>query len=84
MARQTGLPPAVAPRLVGLAKAAAYVDMSPNTFKRLVAVGALPAPKMIGPQEKWNLREIDRAVDELPVRGAAPMADDTWGDVDVA
>jgi len=85
MARQTALPPALAPRLVGLAKAAAYVDTSPNTFKRLVAVGAMPAPKMIGPQEKWDLREIDHAVDELPVKADANMTnDDTWEDVDAA
>jgi hypothetical protein len=84
MARQTALPPALAPRLVGLAKAAAYVDASPNTFRRMVVNGTMPAPKMFGPQEKWDLREIDRAVDELPIKAASGASDDTWGDVDHA
>jgi hypothetical protein len=56
MARQTALPPAVVPRLLGLAKAAAYVDTSPNTFKRMVADGTMPGPKMFGPQEVGSAR----------------------------
>lgn len=86
MARRDALPPTLAPRLVGLAAAAAYLDVSPNTFTQMVADGRMPRPKLLSDRRKaWDLREIDRAVDELPVdAGAGATADDTWGDVDAA
>jgi len=83
MKRQAALPPTLAPRLVGEAAVAAYLNVSPNTFRRMVDEGRMPRPKMLGDRRKaWDLRQIDLAVDELPVDGGA--SDDSWNDVDAA
>jgi predicted DNA-binding transcriptional regulator AlpA len=85
MTRKIALPPTLAPRLVGLAAVAAYLDLSPNTFSWMVADGRMPRPKLLGDRRKaWDLREIDRAVEELPIDAASGKTDDTWGDVDSA
>jgi hypothetical protein len=70
MARRDALPPNLAPRLAGEAASAAYIDVSPNYFRQMVADGRMPCPKLLGDRRQaWDLREIDRAVDELPVAG---------------
>jgi hypothetical protein len=49
----------------------------------MVEDGRMPRPKRLGDRRKaWDVRELDVAVDQLPVEAGAPAADDTWSDVD--
>jgi len=83
MVRQTALPPMLAPRLVSREAAAAYVCVSPNTFDEMIEDGRMPRPKMLGGKRRaWDIRELDAAIDRLPVQGDDAEADDTWGNVD--
>jgi predicted DNA-binding transcriptional regulator AlpA len=83
MARQTALPPTLAPRLIGREAAAAYVSVSPSTFDELVESGQMPAAKRLwGRRKAWDVRELDAAVDALPRADGAH--DETWSDVDAA
>lgn len=85
MARQTALPPSLAPRLIGREAAAAYVSVSPALFDDLVRRRMMPSPRLIGERRKaWDVRALDAAVDCLPVEGGEAVADDTWSDVDAA
>jgi excisionase family DNA binding protein len=80
----SALPPTLAPRLLSREQAAAYVGVSPNTFDEMVKAGKMPQPKIIwGKRKGWDVRELDRAVDNLPTAGTAPD-DDTWSDIDAA
>lgn len=45
--------------------AAAYLDLSPNTFDTLVADGRMPKPVQIGKRKVWDVRQIDAAFDEM-------------------
>jgi predicted DNA-binding transcriptional regulator AlpA len=82
--RQVALPPTLAPRLINRDAAAAYVNVSPNTFDELVKAGKMPAPKLItGKRKAWDVRALDLFVDNLPVAGET-TPDDTWSDVDAA
>jgi predicted DNA-binding transcriptional regulator AlpA len=79
MARQSALPPTLPPRLIGREAAAAYINVSPETFDKMVESGKMPKPKCpFGRLRDWDVREIDTAVDRLP--RADPDA--TWEDVD--
>jgi predicted DNA-binding transcriptional regulator AlpA len=82
--RQIALPPTLAPRLINRDAAAAYVDLSPNSFDEMVKAGRMPRPKQLtGRRQAWDVRALDIAVDNLPIAGeTAP--DDTWSDVDAA
>jgi len=83
VARQTSLPPTLAPRLIGREKAAAYVDLSPGTFDDLVEARVMPSPKMLGERRlAWDVRELDAAVDRLP--RSHEDSDATWEDIDAA
>src|SRR6516225_6579917 len=83
MVHQTALPPTLAPRLVSRQAAAAYVCVSPNTFDEMIEDGRMPRPKMLGGKRRaWDIRELDAAIDRLPVQGDDAEADDTWGNVD--
>jgi predicted DNA-binding transcriptional regulator AlpA len=85
MARQSALPQNLPPRLVGRETAAAYVNLSPNTFDTLVKDGRMPAPKRLSAgRVAWDVRELDTFVDALPREGAPAYADETWSDVDAA
>jgi excisionase family DNA binding protein len=85
LARQTALPPTLAPRLIGRDAAAAYVSVSPNTFDEMVSDGRMPHPKLLGGRRRaWDLRALDAAIDRLPVDGKDVQVDETWGDVDAA
>jgi len=84
MPRHAALPPALAPRLINREAAAEYVNLSPNTFDEMVKAGTMPQPKVLtGRRKAWDVRALDRAVDNLPSAGAAPN-DNTWDDVDAA
>jgi predicted DNA-binding transcriptional regulator AlpA len=82
MTRQVALPPTLAPRLINLEAAAAYVCVSPNTFKQMVDDGRMPKPRRLSDHRNaWDVRELDAAVDRLPA-DTAGSGDDTWSDVD--
>ena len=82
--RQVALPPTLAPRLINREAAAAYVNLSPNTFDELVRAGRMPRPKQLtGRRLAWDVRELDVAVDHLPTVGG-PDTDNSWDDVDAA
>jgi hypothetical protein len=53
------------PRLMKLATAAAYVDMTPAAFEREIVAGRLPGGFMIGGKEHWDQAALDKAIDAL-------------------
>jgi excisionase family DNA binding protein len=72
----------------GLAEseAAVYLSLSPSFFRRLVAQGAMPRPRLIGGRRIWDVEELDLAFKALPrERGDAEPAfaggpEDSWAD----
>jgi predicted DNA-binding transcriptional regulator AlpA len=83
MPRQTALPPMLAPRLISREAAAAYVCVSPKTFDQMVKDRRMPRPRVLGRnRHAWDVRELDAAVDLLPVEGDDTESDETWGDID--
>jgi predicted DNA-binding transcriptional regulator AlpA len=83
MTRQVALPPTLAPRLINREAAAAYVCVSPNTFDEMVKDKRMPRPKRLGGRRiAWDVRELDVAVDQLPVETGHVATDETWSDVD--
>lgn len=83
MARQTALPPTLAPRLIGREAAAAYVSVSPTTFDEMVDNGRMPVPRLLGGRRRaWDVRDLDAAVDRLPL--VCEDSDATWEDIDAA
>jgi predicted DNA-binding transcriptional regulator AlpA len=72
---------ALSPRLVARADAAYYVGVGTTLFDDLVRQGMMPRPKAIGSRRLWDLRELDKAIDELPEAGEPPLscgAPDGW------
>jgi hypothetical protein len=72
---------ALSPRLVARADAAYYVGVGTTLFEDLVRQGMMPRPKAIGSRRLWDLRELDKAIDELPEVGEPPDscgAPDGW------
>ena len=85
MPRQTSLPPNLAPRLINREAAAAYVCVSPNTFDEMIKDGRMPRPKRLRDRRiAWDVRDLDAAVDQLPVEAGSVTADETWSDVDAS
>jgi predicted DNA-binding transcriptional regulator AlpA len=82
MARQPALPPSIAPRLLKREQAAAYLSLSATKFDQLVHDGRMPPPRVIDRRKAWDVRELDAAVDDLPVEGGPD--DTSWDDVDAA
>jgi predicted DNA-binding transcriptional regulator AlpA len=75
MPQQTALPANLPPRLATRTEAAAYVGLSPNTFDQLVVSGRMPKPRHISEGRiGWDVRELDAAVDELPVKSSKEPA----------
>jgi predicted DNA-binding transcriptional regulator AlpA len=84
MPKHAALPPTLAPRLINREAAAAYVNLSPNSFDEMVSAGRMPQPKLLtGRRKAWDVRELDACVDNLPSAGES-AADETWSDVDAA
>jgi predicted DNA-binding transcriptional regulator AlpA len=83
MPRQAVLPPTLAPRLVSREAAAAYVCVSPTKFDELVRDGRMPRPRRLDGRKAWDVRQLDAAVDDLPLDGKQ-TPDDTWGDADAS
>lgn len=69
----------IAPRGLSRVQAAAYIGISPTLFDTLVADGTMPAPRRINSRAVWDLRDLDRAFDNLPRDGSARQDDaDVW------
>ena len=84
MARPFALPPTLAPRLINREAAAAYVNVSPNTFDEMVKIGKMPSPKRLTARRfGYDVRALDLAVDSLPVGGHNRIRRD-YGDFSVA
>ena len=89
VARQAALPPTLAPRLIGRDDAAAYVGVSPNTLDK-IADGLMPSPRRLTERRlAWDVRQLDTAIDRLPIDGVADGDADTdatedhsWDDID--
>ena len=72
VARQAALPPTLPPRLISRDDAAAYVGVSPNTFDKMIADGLMPNPRQLTERRlAWDVRQLDAAIDRLPVDGDA-------------
>lgn len=82
MARQTALPPNLAPRLIGREAAAAYISVSPTKFDELVSDGRMPQPRIIDRRRAWIVGELDDAVERLPRARENDEADRSWEDID--
>jgi len=67
------------PRLLRRERAAAYLDISPNTFDKLVRDGLISGPKTAAGFKWWDRNDLDRFADEMPQLGEA-MPDTTWDD----
>jgi predicted DNA-binding transcriptional regulator AlpA len=80
MPKQAALPPTLPPRLIGREAAAAYVNVSPNTFDLMVNLGLMPKPRMlVGKRRAWDVRDLDAAIDALPHDGEElAVADEGW------
>jgi predicted DNA-binding transcriptional regulator AlpA len=53
------------PRMMRLGRAAAYIDVSPSTFLRMVEEGAMPAPITHHGIRAWDRIDVDAAVEDL-------------------
>jgi hypothetical protein len=82
MPKQAALPPTLPPRLIGREAAAAYVNVSPNTFDVMVEGGVMPRPRVMPScrRKAWDVRELDVAVDALLHEGETSLvpADQGW------
>ena len=79
MSKQAALPRTLAPRLIGREQAAAYVNVSPNTFDDMVEKGIMPKPRLLtGRRKAWDVRDLDAAIDALPYDGGEIAADEGW------
>ena len=88
VARQSALPPTLTPRLISRDDAAVYVGVSPNTFDKMIADELMPKPRQLTERRlAWDVRQLDAAIDRLPVNGDADTDTDTatdhsWDDID--
>lgn len=65
-------------RMLCADSAAAYLNVAKNTFLKMVDEKAMPPAKVLwGRRKAWDIRELDAAIDALPVDGAA-LDDTTW------
>jgi excisionase family DNA binding protein len=51
-------------------EAAVYVGVSPSYFRKLVADGIMPLPRLVGSRHIWDIDELDLAFRELPRAGS--------------
>ena len=86
--RTAPLPPTLPPRLISRDAAAAYVGVSHNTFDKMIADGLMPRPRQLTERRiAWDVRQLDAAIDRLPVDGGTDTDTDTttdhrWDDID--
>ena len=50
-------------------EAAVYLSLSPSFFRKLVADGQMPRPRIIGGRRIWDIEELDLAFKALPREG---------------
>jgi len=53
------------PRMMRLARAAAYLDVSASAFLRMVEEGAMPKPIVHHGVRMWDRIDVDAAIDDL-------------------
>lgn len=70
----------IAPRLLRRESAAAYIDVCPVTFDKLVKDGVVPAPRRLHSIKAWDIRDLDTFVDHLPYHKISGRVDDSWND----
>jgi hypothetical protein len=67
-------------------EAAVYLSLSPSFFRKLVADGLMPRPRIISGRRIWDIEELDMAFKALPREGGdtEPAFEagevDSWGD----
>jgi excisionase family DNA binding protein len=67
-------------------EAAVYLSLSPSFFRRLVAEGRMPRPRVAGGRRIWDVDELDLAFKALPREGgeSEPIfmgcEGDSWAD----
>jgi hypothetical protein len=65
----SALPANLPPRLVDRVAAAAYANVGTTKFDEMVRDGRMPKPRCIDARRVWDVRQLDAAIDELPVAG---------------
>lgn len=53
-------------RGLGLQEAAIYVGVAERKFAKLVALGRAPGPYMLDDMQRWDIKELDAFIDDLP------------------
>ena len=66
------------PRMMRLGRAAAYLDVSPSTYLRMVEEGVMPKPVIHNGLRMWDRVDVDSAVDDLK-EGPANTYDKAMG-----
>ena len=67
-------------------EAAVYLSLSPSFFRKLVADGRMPRPRVIGGRRIWDIEEVDLAFKALPREGGevdpifTSQEQDSWAD----
>ena len=70
MARESVLPPGIAPRGLNLAQASEYVGVCPSTFKKLVKRGVVRPTDLAGIDRNiYDRRALDHAMSALAAKG---------------
>ena len=68
------------------AEASTYISVSPSLFRRLVADGIMPRPRLAGRRRIWDIDELDVAFHALPREGEDgqpvpdPSEQNSWSD----
>jgi excisionase family DNA binding protein len=50
-------------------EAAVYLSLSPSFFRKLIAEGQMPRPRLVGGRRIWDVEELDLAFKALPREG---------------
>lgn len=70
------------PRVLNEAEAAAYVGLSPTTFAKRVAEGAIPPPVPLSQRRiGWDRLALDRWVDGLGGVASASAGSNPWDSI---
>lgn len=82
MTRLAALPANLPPRQIGRDAASAYIGVSATKFDEMVKDGRMPRPHCIDARRLWDVRQLDVAVDALPIAGGTDdAADNPFNDV---
>lgn len=69
MTRLSALPANLPPRQIARDAAAAYVGVSATKFDEMVRDGRMPRARCIDARRLWDVRQLDVAIDALPIDG---------------